>query len=315
MLTINADKQFSGRDIFHPGWPGADWNLSALFAHDELIIEFITMLQTCFDAPNPVHSVHGSIPIKWNSGRIAGSTLTATQVQEKIQPYFDWGTRVYFTFSNHLLEEDDLDDPTGNFMLKLIAAAGNENGVIVSSDLLSDYIHDTFPELIQIASVVKVTLEKGKGKLDYYKDLEERFDKYVVHPDDNFNYELLEKLDPAKAEFLLNEPCLINCANRIRHYELIAQTGLDIRNVFAQEELKEFTECTCESIPFTRQLEQQEIRRNLCLGLDEVQKLAELGFYKFKLQGRNYGHNMFLYDLTRYLLEPEYAAPLFYKAL
>jgi hypothetical protein len=36
------------------------------------------------------------------------------------------------------------------------------------------------------------------GKLDYYKQMEERFDLVVVHPDDNFNFELLDGLDRQK---------------------------------------------------------------------------------------------------------------------
>ena len=41
---------------------------------------------------------------------------------------------------------------------------------------------------------------------------------------------------------------------------------------------------------------------------------GEEGFRSFKLQGRGDSSQCMLYDLTRYLLEPEVAAPLIFKA-
>jgi collagenase-like PrtC family protease len=272
-------------------------------------------LKNAFDAPNPVLSVHGSPPVRWNSGRLSGSTFKARDIDEKIQPYRELGIGVFFTFSNHLLEKKDLDDVTGNYMLERLVSLEGENGVIIASDLLSDYVRERFPDLRQVASVVKVTVEKGKGRPEYYAELAKRYDRFVVHPDDNFNPGLLSKLDPHKAEILVNEPCLVNCANRTTHYDLISKTGLDLQNVLNQQALDDFTCDACESIPFDRQLADGRLRRNLNMSFAEIKAVYDLGVRNFKLQGRNYGHALFLYDLTRYLLEPDYVAPLMFKVL
>ena len=41
----------------------------------------------------------------------------------------------------------------------------------------------------------------------------------------------------------------------------------------------------------------------------------DLGFRHFKLQGRRDNVYSYIYDLTRYLLEPDFAAPLVFKTL
>lgn len=317
MIKINKNLKLEGKTLINPVMPDANWNISALFAHDPLIFDFISLLAESFQTRHRIESVHGSPPIRWNSGRMAGRTITASEIEALIQSYAEWEIEVFFTFSNHFLKEEDLKDETANFMLKTLQQYKG-GGVILSSELLSQYLRESYPDLKQYASVVKTTMEKGKAKADYYLKLAEKYDRVVIHPDDNFNEKLLKELADYQAdcfEILVNEPCLINCANRIQHYSLIARSALDIQNALIQEELEHFTTEICESIPFGKQLGPHNKRRNCSLSQEELQNIYQMGFRHFKLQGRNYGSTTFLFDLCHYLLENEYAAPLIFKTL
>lgn len=308
----------TGNDILNPNWPRARWNVSGLFIHDMMLQGILSLSISRFNC-RFIESVHGSPPVRWNSGRIQNTTLDqknlAASFINTLQTYKDLGVNVIFTFSNSLLEKEHLNDQTCNFMLQKLAEIHGENGgVILSSELLSRYIREKYPELKQIASVVKVTMEDGKGKSEYYKSIEERYDKFVVHPDDNFNPGLLSQLNPHKAELLVNEPCLLDCPTRKRHYILYSEASKYLKP--SLEELREFEVNTCKSVPFYKQLFCPEPRmRNCNLTVSELKALYDMGFREFKLQGRTDSQAVFRYDLTRYIFEPEHIAPLMFKVV
>ena len=83
--------------------------------------------------------------------------------------------------------------------------------MIVSSDLLSNYIARRHPALRQVASIIRTIMDGGRGNAAYYRELGKRFYRYVVHPDDGFDLALLDQLDRDKAEILINEYCLRDC--------------------------------------------------------------------------------------------------------
>ncbi len=296
-----------------PLWPAAMWNVSGLFVFDDLISDLIVNVKRAFGVSPPVRAVHGAPDVLWNGGRLSRAQPTSAQVDQVFDWYNQRGIGIFMTFTNHLLQEDHLADRTCNHFLELLNSRTDLNGVVLSSDLLSDHVRRRYPDLQQTASIVKVSVEGGRSDLEYYRRLADRFDRFVLHPDDNFNEELVQSLDKSKIELIVNENCVVNCATRARHYELSSadhlNPGYDLQ---LQEESIQFQEETCRALPMYKQLEAGV--RNCNLSARELGRLYGLGFRSFKLQGRGDSSQCMLYDLTRYLLEPEVAAPLIFKA-
>lgn len=152
----------------------------------------------------------------------------------------------------------------------------------------------------------------------------------MVHPDDCHDPALLDRLDRARAEIIVNENCLRNCTVRPKHYDCIARAqrmqqthvvsaGLVVAaapaglqtHVAAEQAEQSLPECP--SIPMTRQIGRR--LRNCNFTRAELKAVYDMGFRHFKLQGRRDNLYSFAYDLTRYLLEPDFAAPLIFKTL
>ena len=292
----------NGQAALHPLWPEARWNISALFTHDQITYHALAALKERFDCRPTVDAIHGSLPVLWNGGRTARKPMPGDPalVEKRLEAFNGAGIGVYYTFSNHLLGQEDLAHEACNRLLDAIDNDTGLNGVIVASDLLVDHIRKEHPALKLTASIVKATVENGKGDVDYYRKQAERFDSVMVHSDDGFNLDLLDQLDREKMEILVNENCVRNCTVREKHYTLLAteqRTGGK-----SQQE-----GCL---MPLT-ELDGKNLSCNMTD--EEFKSVYDMGFRRFKLQGRCDKVWQYLYDFSRYLLEPTLVAPVFFK--
>jgi hypothetical protein len=302
-----------------------------MFVYHPIVLGFLGVVDVGFRCRPGIEAMHGAPAVPWNAGRIEPLPFKMGELYGTLNALYARNVGCFLTFTNHLLETDDLQDSTCNFLLDCIALRPDLNGVILASDLLSKYIAGKYPDLRQIASITKVTVEAGRGKASYYRELGKRFYRYIVHPDDCHDPQLLDQLDRGKAEIIVNENCLRECTLRARHYELIAKTQkagevhLPLpagapANVPAEpyppgsaaRELEEAM-AECPSIPLNRQINRR--RRNCNFTRGELRAVYDMGFRYFKLQGRRDNVYTYVYDLTRYILEPNFAAPLVFKTL
>ena len=270
----------------NPDLPEARWDVSGAFVYQSLLIR----IQDFFGALGiPLLScVHDAPLCLWNSGRVKlGFHAEQSTILQALQGYSLRRLPVHLTFTNSMLTADYLGDTNGNILLHMLADfnQSGENGVIVCSELLASHVKKLFPQLKLISSVVKVSHEDGKGKLDYYRSLEARYDKIMVHPDDNFNLPLLEKLENKdRYEILVNEPCVRNCQVRKMHYQLLSRISMNyLDSSLSQQEgeLRMRNQCgNSEDLLFNPS------RRTLVLSRNEVKHLYDLGFRNFKIQGR-----------------------------
>lgn len=289
-----------GPRALHRDWPDARFNVSGLFIYDDLILNLIRLVQDTLNCRLPIASLHGSPPVPWNAGRIMPPRVPNPQ-QPSPDVLASMNLGCQLTFTNHLLTERDLQDPAGNALLDILARRPDLNGVIVNSDLLSRHIARRHPNLPQIASITKVAIENGRGNAAYYKELGQRFHRYVVHPDDVHNPRLLEQLDRAKAEILINETCVRDCALRARHYDLIAQAQKSPAATSYKGECLQ---------PADPPAAVSDTQRDCALAHSEMKALYDMGFRNFKLQGRAAQFFFILaYDIAYYMLEPDFAAP------
>ncbi len=310
-----------GQAALHPLWPDARWNISGLFVHDTTLLAFLTLLKDRYDCTPCIDGVHGAPNVLWNSGR---PNKVDVPKDENIQGMVDfYNTRnigVYFTFSNHLLHAAALDDPVCNHMLKFLNNGRGLNGVILASDILYDHVRSRFPDLKLTASIVKVAVEGGQGKRDYYASQCQRFDSVMLHPDDAFRLDLLDDLDREKMEIIVNENCVRHCAIRPLHYEMMVRQYHE--RVQARAEGRVFDEDAAQkelhddkgNVCLLPALRLDGHNRSCNLAEDELEPIYELGYRRFKLQGRGDAFAAFIFDLTRFLLEPRLLHPVVYKA-
>ncbi len=130
------------------------------------------------------------------------------------------GITPLLTFSAPVLSQEDLADPAGNAILAMADEVGG--GVIVSTPLLRDYIRAKYPNIEVHASVIMTAFPEQRDE-GYYASLAREYDRFVVHPDDNFRLDLLEKIPKDRAEIILNERCVYQCHQRKEHYLSIVE--------------------------------------------------------------------------------------------
>lgn len=299
----------------HPDWPEARFNVSGMFVFHPIIVQLMGMVELGFDCRLPIEAVHGAPSLKWNAGRASRVPYNVSEFEKTLPVLYSRDIGYFPTFTNHLVGPQDLADPVGNNILDHLNQRPDLNAVIVNSELLSQYIAQHYPKVRQVASIIKVTLENGRGRPDYYRSLGDRFWRYVVHPDDCRDLRLLDQLDREKAEIIINENCAVDCPSRVGHYQAYAkwQAAADVPDQqIAQQEINQYA-ANCHSPFHINRL--SERKRSCNLARSEMKAVYDLGFRHFKIQGRADDPYSYSYDLIRFFLEPEAASPLIFKSL
>ena len=161
----------------------------------------------------------------WGGGRVGFGDAEPKAVAALMKEY---GISARLTFSNSLLREEHLADARCNALCRLFRTDGTapdapQNGIIIHSDLLLNYLKTQYPDFYFVSSTTKVItdFEKFKAELD-----REEF-RYVV-PDFRLNRQFdklnaLTETQKQKVEFLCNECCWFGCFDRKKCYENVSQ--------------------------------------------------------------------------------------------
>ena len=136
----------------------AYYHLPGLFEFFELYSVFLPLYgahREYFYEWCEIASVYGApADCLWGGGRLGDGEHDPRAVLSLMQEY---NISARLTFSNSLLEEKHLSDPKCNTLCKLFAESESpQNGVIVHSDLLLDYLKKTYPGLYFVSSTTKV---------------------------------------------------------------------------------------------------------------------------------------------------------------
>lgn len=296
----------SPASIVNPLWPDAHWDVSGAFVNDrELLLFHDFFLQTT--GVKILKLVHGSPLFLWNSGRVqARAACTAEQMRDAGLAYAHRGIAVDLTFTNHLLKEEHLSDPTGNALLQFFAKNNptKNNAVICASDALYEHVGKNYPTLKRVSSILKVTVENGHGNADYYRRLADRYDKVMIHPDDGMNFKMLEKLeDKDRYEILVNEYCIRGCKIRPWHYKYLSSLALNYFGHVDEKFDERWKNNGCSDLNV---LVADPERRTVAMTQDEIRRAYDLGFRKFKVQGRGMLNGAgVLFDLLRLALRED----------
>ena len=287
----------------NPRWPDAVWDVSGAFVNDRELIGFYDFCKYLlnFEAFN---IVHGSPLCEWNSGRVLKHMMRdAEEVRTAGLEYEKRHIAVYLTFTNLLLQEKHLKDSFGNAICIFFSRHNptGKNAVILANDVLRQHIRQEYPTLRLISSILKITNGGGKGKLDAYKRLADEYDEVMVHPDDVLNYNLLKKIEDKERHILLiNEYCIRNCPIRPLHYRSLSESALAFMSYDSSSFETRQAGNGCRNL---HTLLTDEHKSVLALNTPEIQKLRDMGFRHFKVQGRGHANaSSILFDLLRLAL-------------
>ena len=286
--------------------PEASYHIPGLFLYSHLVYQCLDMVEAKCGWRIPVKYLYGSPQVLWNGGRVLfkdhGPTIEI--VERELRGAVDRGITPLLTFSATSMTEEWLKDRRCNEIMEVLNAV--KGGVIVVDPMLQAYIEKRYPDVsIHMSVILSTFAKKEERTVDFYRALSERGDQYVLHPDDNFDLDLLSRVPKENATLLINERCGFGCPQRAEHFR---STTDDMPKVLAGDyaHLSRFLD-RCPYTPDRKQGEMKE--RNETLSVVETVNLYNMGFRTFKLQGRTDIPYVFFFDFLRFALEPEAAFP------
>ena len=246
-----------------------------------------------------IGSVYGApADCLWGGGRVGYGENDAGEVLELMREY---GISARLTFSNSLLRKEHLSDRKCNELCALFENRTGlknraENGVIISSDLLLNYIRSQYPGFYFVSSTTKVITDWRKLAAELDRD---EF-RYVV-PDFRLNREFekwntLSDSQKGKAEFLCNECCFFGCSERKECYENVSRKALG----------EDCPDHKCVS-PDARDgyVFSKAMQNPGFIGIQDILNVyLQMGFSNFKIEGRSLGSAMILEFILYYMTKP-----------
>ncbi|MDD5999795.1 MAG: hypothetical protein PUC55_08885 [Lachnospiraceae bacterium] len=275
------------------------YHLPGLFEFFELYRRFLPLYREhreYFYDWCDIGSIYGApMDCIWGGGRVEWGEQKPEEVLALLQEY---GISARLTFSNSLLTEEHLTDKRCNQLCRLLEKGkGVQNGVIIHSDLLLDYLKTNYPELYYVSSTTKVLTAFEELE----KELQREEFRYVV-PDFRLNkmydqWNALSQFEKDKVEFLCNECCWFGCRERRECYETVSRKNLG-----------ENVEHYCKAPNAANGYRFSEAMKNPgFVGLDEIRNIfLPMGFSNYKIEGRGLGSALILEFLLYYMTRPEY---------
>ena len=232
----------------------------------------------------------------WGGGRVG---LGESEPEEVLALVEEYGISARLTFSNSLLKEEHLSDKKCNELCRMFEKSGKvQNGVIVHSDLLLDYLKTNYPGLYYVSSTTKVLTDFQMFLGEVNKDAF----KYVV-PDFRLNkaFDKLEEMTQSqkdKVEFLCNECCWYGCNDRKSCYENVSRKNLGEQCPDHQCNAPDLKD----GYRFSKAMKNPGF-----IGIDDITNVyLPMGFSNYKIEGRSLGSALILEFLLYYMTKPEY---------
>lgn len=278
----------------------AYYHLPGLFEFYGLYSEFLPLFREhreYFYDWCDIGSIYGApADCVWGGGRVGFGENNPKEVLALMKEY---GISARLTFSNSLLRTEHLSDKKCNYLCSMFGEKnGIQNGVIIHSDLLLEYLKNKYPEFYFVSSTTKVLIDFEQLKYEMNRN-----DFLYVVPDFRLNKELdklnrLSEKQKDKVEFLCNECCWFGCADRKKCYETVSRKNLG----------EKFTEHRCTAPDAESGYKFSKAMTNPgFIGIDDIKNIyMPMGFSNFKIEGRSLGSALILEFLLYYMTKPEY---------
>ena len=278
----------------------AHYHLPGLFEFYELYRAFLPVYREhreYFYSWCDIGSVYGSpADCLWGGGRVGFGDNDPSEVHALMQEY---GISSRLTLSNSLIRSEHLKDRKCNSLCGVFNTdQGVQNGVIIHSDLLLDYLKKNFSGFYFVSSTTKVITD-----FDEFVRETDRDDFLFAVPDFRLNrcFDRLSKMnvkEKNKVEFLCNECCWFDCADRKICYENVSRKNLG-------ENCPDHI-CTSpeagDGYMFSKAMKNPGF-----ISVDDIRNIyMPMGFSNFKIEGRGLGSALILEFILYYMTKPEY---------
>lgn len=294
----------------------AYYHLPGLFEFQELYRMFLKLFREhreYFYDWCEIGSIYGApSDCLWGGGRVEFGENNPVEVLALLEEY---GISARLAFSNSLLTKAHLSDWKCNHLCALFERGTKaerripedifgkketeqKNGVIVHSELLTDYLRREYPGLYLVSSTTKVLTEFEQ----FRRETDRGEFRYVV-PDFRLNkafdqLKTLSKAQKDKTEFLCNECCWFGCKDRKRCYETVSRKNLGESGL---EHL-----CTAPDANIGYRFS-KAMKNPGFISVDDIKNVyLPMGFTNFKIEGRSLGSALVLEFLLYYMTKPEY---------
>lgn len=269
-----------------------------------LLVSLLEQKPEYFREGIQIASFFGEFPTSlWNGGRASqNDQCDEGFVRNVIKNINGKGISIRYTYTNMLLNQEDLKDPWCNFCMR--EADNGKNGVMIFSPVLERYIRETYPGYRLNSSTCKEIRQIDLVN----QELEKDYDLVVLDYNFNNQFEELEKIrDKGRCELLVNAVCVPNCPRRGRHYENIAKNQRIL--------LKNRRNPADKQIPLERwHCEYGE--HNCIYRIQDYstyispeaiwEKYVPMGFHNFKIEGRTANLFSLIETYCHYLIRPQY---------
>lgn len=200
---------------------------------------------------------------------------------------------VRLIYTNPKLEKKHIYNRFSNLVTQI--CENNMNEIVCNSQVLEDYLRETYPQYSFISSTTKC-LNKSSTEQELTKNY-----KYVcLDYNLNKNKTFLESMsieEKEKTEFLINAICPPGCPNRKHHYDL---NGLEHINFG-----KSYSVPFCEIRDNTISIAAEQSRNNI--SIQEIQQYyVPLGFFNFKIEGRTLPDMEVICNYAKFFIKPEH---------
>lgn len=280
----------------------AHYHLPGLFEFFELYNVFLPLFfekREWFYDWCDIGSIYGApADCLWGGGRVGFGDADENDVLTLLRRY---GISARFTFSNSLIAKEHLSDRKCNRLCKMISESNQskvQNGIIIYSDVLLNYIKETYPDLYFVSTTTKVITDTVSAEKELKRD---DFSCVVLDFRLNKKFDWLDGLSQAekdKVEFLCNECCSFECKDRHACYENVSKKSLGIDcddHICRSKEAKD-------GYVFSKAMKNPGF-----IGVDDIRdKYMPKGFSNFKIEGRSLGSALVLEFLLYYMTKPEY---------
>ena len=211
----------------------------------------------------------------------------------------EYGISSRLTLSNSLIRSEHLKDRKCNSLCGVFNTdQGVQNGVIIHSDLLLDYLKKNFPGFYFVSSTTKVITD-----FDEFVRETDRDDFLFAVPDFRLNrcFDRLSKMnvkEKNKVEFLCNECCWFDCADRKICYENVSRKNLGEN---CPDHICPSPEAG-DGYMFSKAMKNPGF-----ISVDDIRNIyMPMGFSNFKIEGRGLGSALILEFILYYMTKPEY---------
>jgi hypothetical protein len=274
------------------------WKVPAFCCNDWAALR---LLQICSELSSilPFDIVYGSPRCSWAGGRPSAinQPLDEKELAKYLYAYKALGVTCAFTLSKLHVPQKDYSDPYCNLILDLIEEYGGQ--AIVFDDGLAAYIRKTHPKIRTVASLNKAMCDYKQGlgnEVNYYLRLLDLYDEVVIRCEFASEDKNLESLSDVsgRTEIIVNQFCAPKCTNVYRHLKAIEDWNNSGQIGQCQQ---------CFSLGMLSNMNNR-LKANLFMSATRIEELADKGFTRMKLAGRNSILPQFVDMLSRYIFEP-----------